>query len=262
MKEVLKYYKDFPKEGIVFVDIIPFLQNKAIFRELTHRVGEACTTATIIAPEARGFLFAAPLLTESEHVENIVPVRKSGKLPFAEGDLIEVLIQKEYGCDKLYYRKSDIAQSPAEGDVIEVSILDDVDLSLKVIRIDVDITAKVTDRLNADGGFAFRSDNCDVGADALFDISAGTAFTAGKRGSVGIRAILANESLCQLKSEGVLARAVCALDDVGVRQIGIFGKQRSRKSLAKLRIADYFGKYLLQRLTSFLHKIIHSILYH
>ena len=40
MKEVLKYYKDFPKEGIVFVDIIPFLQNKAIFRELTHRVGE------------------------------------------------------------------------------------------------------------------------------------------------------------------------------------------------------------------------------
>ena len=92
MKEVLKYYKDFPKEGIVFVDIIPFLQNKAIFRELTHRVGEACTTATIIAPEARGFLFAAPLLTEAEHVENIVPVRKSGKLPFAEGDLKEVLI--------------------------------------------------------------------------------------------------------------------------------------------------------------------------
>ena len=109
MKEVLKYYKDFPKEGIVFVDIIPFLQNKTIFRELTHRVGEACTSATIIAPEARGFLFAAPLLTEAEHVENIVPVRKSGKLPFAEGDLIEVLIEKEYGFDKLYYRKSDIA---------------------------------------------------------------------------------------------------------------------------------------------------------
>ena len=126
MKEVLKYYKDFPKEGIVFVDIIPFLQNKAIFRELTHRVGEACTSATIIAPEARGFLFAAPLLTEAEHVENIVPVRKSGKLPFAEGDLIEVLIEKEYGFDKLYYRLSDIATSPASGDVIEVTILDDV----------------------------------------------------------------------------------------------------------------------------------------
>ena len=126
MKEVLKYYKDFPKEGIVFVDIIPYLQNKQIFKELMAQVGEACTAANIIAPEARGFLFAAPLLTECDHIENIVPVRKSGKLPFAEGDLREVLIEKEYGCDKLYYRLSDIAAGRPEDDVFEVTILDDV----------------------------------------------------------------------------------------------------------------------------------------
>ena len=126
MKEVLKYYKDFPKEGIVFVDIIPFLQNKAVFKELIGRVAETTTAPNVIAPEARGFLFAAPLLTEADHVENIIPVRKSGKLPFAEGDLQEVLIQKEYGFDKLYYRRSDIATGTATGDVIEVTILDDV----------------------------------------------------------------------------------------------------------------------------------------
>ena len=126
MKEVLKYYKDFPKEGIVFVDIIPFLQNKTVFKELTAKVAEACTAPNIIAPEARGFLFAAPLLTEADHVENIVPVRKSGKLPFAEGDLHEVLIEKEYGFDKLYYRVSDIAAGKANGDCFEVTILDDV----------------------------------------------------------------------------------------------------------------------------------------
>lgn len=126
MKEVLKYYKDFPKEGIVFVDIIPFLQNKAIFKQLTAKVAEACTAPNIIAPEARGFLFAAPLLTEAQHVENIVPVRKSGKLPFAEGDLHEVLIEKEYGFDKLYYRISDIAAGKVNGDTFEVTILDDV----------------------------------------------------------------------------------------------------------------------------------------
>lgn len=126
MKDILKYYKDFPKEGIVFVDIIPFLQNKSVFKELIGSVAKACTSPNIIAPEARGFLFAAPLLTEAEHVENIVPVRKSGKLPFAQGDLQEVLIEKEYGLDKLYYRKSDIATSKATGDVIEVTILDDV----------------------------------------------------------------------------------------------------------------------------------------
>ena len=126
MKEVLKYYKDFPKEGIIFVDIIPFLQNKAVFKELTKAVAEACTTPNIIAPEARGFLFAAPLLTEADHIENIVPVRKSGKLPFAEGDLHEVLIEKEYGFDKLYYRRSDIAAGKPVGDKFEVTILDDV----------------------------------------------------------------------------------------------------------------------------------------
>ena len=126
MKEVLKYYKDFPKEGIVFVDIIPFLQNKSIFKELIGRVAEATTTPNVIAPEARGFLFAAPLLTEAAHVENVVPVRKSGKLPFAEGDLQEVLIEKEYGFDKLYYRLSDIAAGKAEGDTIYLTILDDV----------------------------------------------------------------------------------------------------------------------------------------
>ena len=97
-----------------------------MFKELTKAVAEACTSANIIAPEARGFLFAAPLLTEADHIENIVPVRKSGKLPFAEGDLHEVLIEKEYGFDKLYYRNSDIAAGKPVGDKFEVTILDDV----------------------------------------------------------------------------------------------------------------------------------------
>lgn len=126
MKEVLKYYKDFPKEGIVFVDIIPYLQNKQVFKRLITEVAEACTAPNIIAPEARGFLFAAPLLTTADHVENVVPVRKSGKLPFAEGDLCEVVIEKEYGSDKLYYRISDIAAGKAKKGVFEVTILDDV----------------------------------------------------------------------------------------------------------------------------------------
>lgn len=126
MKKVLKYYKDFPKEGIIFVDIIPYLQHKEVFNKLVEEIGKASTSANIVAPEARGFLFAAPLLCTAPHIENIVPVRKSGKLPFAEGDLKEVLIEKEYGFDKLYYRLSDIAAGKAEGDTIYLTILDDV----------------------------------------------------------------------------------------------------------------------------------------
>ncbi len=126
IKEVLKFYKDFPKEGINFIDIIPYLQDKEVYRCLIDRIAACATAPNIAAPEARGFLFAAPLLVVSPTVHNIIPVRKSGKLPFAEGDLHEVKIVKEYGFDKLYYRQSDIAAGRPSGEEFEISILDDV----------------------------------------------------------------------------------------------------------------------------------------
>ena len=53
-------------------------------------------------------------------------MRKSGKLPFNDGDLVEVKVQKEYGFDQLYYRLSDISAGVPTGDTFEVTILDDV----------------------------------------------------------------------------------------------------------------------------------------
>lgn len=126
MKDTLKFYKDFPKEGIMFVDIIPFLQDKKVFAQLTEELGSLVTAPNIAAPEARGFLFTAPLLISKPEVENIIPIRKSGKLPFAEGDLQEISITKEYGADHLYYRISDIAAGKAENGKIYISIIDDV----------------------------------------------------------------------------------------------------------------------------------------
>ena len=126
MKNTLKFYKDFPKEGIMFVDIIPFLQDKKVFAQLTDELGKLVTAPNIAAPEARGFLFTAPLLISKPEVENIIPIRKSGKLPFAEGDLQEISIMKEYGADHLYYRLSDIVAGKAEDGKIYISIIDDV----------------------------------------------------------------------------------------------------------------------------------------
>lgn len=126
MKEALKFYKDFPKEGIVFVDIIPLLQDKKIFGEVIEKLGEALTAPNIAAPEARGFLFAAPLLQSKPEVASIIPLRKSGKLPYNEGDLCDVEIEKEYGSDHLFYRLSDLAAAKAEGDEIHISLLDDL----------------------------------------------------------------------------------------------------------------------------------------
>lgn len=126
MLETLKFYKDFPKKGINFIDIIPFLQSKKAFRKVIDALNDATTAPNVAAPEARAFLFAAPLLTEKGCVENIIPMRKSGKLPFNDGDLVEVQIEKEYGFDKLYYRLSDIVAGVPTGDTFEITLLDDV----------------------------------------------------------------------------------------------------------------------------------------
>lgn len=129
MKEKLKFYKGFPKEGINFIDIIPFIQSRESFAEVIDALDKAVTAPNLAAPEARGFLFSTPLLIKGgSKVSNVIPMRKSGKLPFNEGDLIEIKIVKEYGFDKLYYRKSDVAAGvPNEEEgVFEVSILDDV----------------------------------------------------------------------------------------------------------------------------------------
>lgn len=126
MKEALKFYKDFPKEGIVFVDIIPWLQDKKIFTQIIGEIGDRLSAPNIAAPEARGFLFSAPLMIAKQEVQSIIPIRKSGKLPYNKGDLCDVEIEKEYGSDHLFYRLSDIAAAKAEGDEIHISILDDL----------------------------------------------------------------------------------------------------------------------------------------
>ena len=126
MKNALKFYPDFPKKGIVFVDIIPLLQDKKIFAQLIDEISNRLSAPNIAAPEARGFLFSAPLMLAKEEVQSIIPIRKSGKLPYNEGDLCDVEIKKEYGSDHLFYRLSDIAAAKTVGDEIHISILDDL----------------------------------------------------------------------------------------------------------------------------------------
>ena len=124
-KKALKFYPDFPIKGVNFVDIIPFLQDKKIFKSLVKDIAAVCDSPNIVAPEARGFLFTAPMLYAGQ-VENVIPVRKKGKLPFAEGDLVAVDIVKEYGTDQVFYRLSDLAAGKLEGDTIPLTFFDDI----------------------------------------------------------------------------------------------------------------------------------------
>ena len=123
---VIKHYPDFPKAGIDFIDVLPFLQDKAAFRQAVGEIDRLTTCPNVATVEARGFLFAAPLLAVSERVQTLIPIRKKGKLPFSEGDLRRVAIEKEYGSDEVFYRVSDIASGCASDGVFHITLFDDL----------------------------------------------------------------------------------------------------------------------------------------
>ena len=124
--DIINHYPDFPKEGIDFIDILPFLQNKEAFNQLIADIDAHTHYPNVATVEARGFLFAAPLLTQSKLVQSVIPIRKKGKLPYNEGDLHDVAIQKEYGSDHVYYRLSDITAGVPEGDTFNITFFDDI----------------------------------------------------------------------------------------------------------------------------------------
>lgn len=124
--DIINHYPDFPKEGIDFIDILPFLQNKEAFNQLIADIDTHTHYPNVATVEARGFLFAAPLLTQSKQVQSVIPIRKKGKLPYNEGDLHDVVIQKEYGSDHVYYRLSDISAGVPEGDTFNITFFDDI----------------------------------------------------------------------------------------------------------------------------------------
>jgi adenine phosphoribosyltransferase len=90
---------DFPKPGILFKDITPLLGDTVAFRETIARMADPFRGQKIdslVAAEARGFIFAAPLAIELGAA--FVPVRKPGKLPY---DKHSFSYDLEYGSDTL-----------------------------------------------------------------------------------------------------------------------------------------------------------------
>jgi len=75
---------DFPKPGILFYDITTLIHHAGAFKEAIRQLAEAVKEwghiDFIAAPEARGFIFAAPLALELG--AGLIPIRKPGKLPY------------------------------------------------------------------------------------------------------------------------------------------------------------------------------------
>jgi adenine phosphoribosyltransferase len=99
LADYIRAIPDFPKPGILFRDITPLLAAPEAFRQAIARMADHFRDArvdAVLAAEARGFIFAAPLAIDLG--VSFVPVRKPGKLPF---DTHAFHYELEYGSDTL-----------------------------------------------------------------------------------------------------------------------------------------------------------------
>ena len=118
LKDYIATVPDFPKKGIMFRDITPLLQDGIAFSAVIDTfAGHAkkLGATVIVGPEARGFIFGAPVAAKL-HL-GLVPVRKPGKLP---RDCYSQEYHLEYGKNTLCIHKDAIKP----GD--KVFILDDL----------------------------------------------------------------------------------------------------------------------------------------
>ena len=97
----IRTQKNYPIEGVEFIDITPLIIQKETLKEVIEKFTEELKDKKIdyiIAPEARGFLLGAPIA----NILNIgcIPIRKKGKLPPTTVQST-FSYEKEYGKDFL-----------------------------------------------------------------------------------------------------------------------------------------------------------------
>lgn len=83
LEEAIRDIQDFPKEGIVFKDIMPILEDPILSKDIVDefkRKLEDTPIDAIMGVESRGFLFGMALAMAME--VPFVAVRKKGKLPY------------------------------------------------------------------------------------------------------------------------------------------------------------------------------------
>lgn len=114
--------KDYPIEGVEFIDITPLIMQKETLKEITNKFAEMLKEKEIdyvVAPEARGFLFGTAVANILEI--GCIPVRKKGKLPPTTVESV-IGYEKEYGKDQLELPK--LVDTTYEGK--NFYILDDI----------------------------------------------------------------------------------------------------------------------------------------
>ena len=103
LKEIIDTYKDYPKKGIEFKDVLGIIQEPAIFKELILKMSSSHiikNAEAIISIDARGFIFGSAISLHAS--KPMIVARKPGKLP---GELVKENYSLEYGENSLSIQK-------------------------------------------------------------------------------------------------------------------------------------------------------------
>ena len=103
LKEFIDTYKDYPKKGIEFKDVLGIIQEPRIFKELILEMSSSQiikNAEAIISIDARGFIFGSAISLQAS--KPMIVARKPGKLP---GELVEKNYSLEYGENTLSIQK-------------------------------------------------------------------------------------------------------------------------------------------------------------
>ena len=108
LNELIDTYKDFPKKGIVFKDVLGIIQDPLVFKELILKMSSSeiiKNSEAIISIDARGFIFGSAISLQAS--KPMVVARKPGKLP---GELLEEKYSLEYGNNSLSIQKKALSK--------------------------------------------------------------------------------------------------------------------------------------------------------
>ena len=106
LEDLILTYKDFPRKGIDFKDVLGILQEPIVFKELIFKMSESKiikNSDAIISIDARGFIFGSAISLQSS--KPMVVARKPGKLP---GEIVKQSYSLEYGENSLSIQKNSL----------------------------------------------------------------------------------------------------------------------------------------------------------
>ena len=108
LEELINTYRDFPKRGVDFKDVLGILHEPEVFYELIMRMSSSQiikNSEAIISIDARGFIFGSAVSLKSS--KPMIVARKPGKLP---GEIVKQSYNLEYGEDSLSIQKSSLSK--------------------------------------------------------------------------------------------------------------------------------------------------------